>query len=158
MAHAALPASQNSWSQTGKAKLAAKGLAWAAILSLAVGFILKYVFHYYLHYDATSFDPYWPRRGGLLFHMSGGMLALLTGPWQFWTGLRQKHLQIHRWTGRLFLLGVAMGVTGATYLALTTTFGWAFGFGLLGLAAARPQQAWLTTPSAKVWSRSTKNG
>jgi uncharacterized membrane protein len=140
MAHAALPVSQNSWVQPGKATLVAKILAWAAILTVAVGFVLKYVFHYYLHYDAASFDPYWPRRAGLLFHISGGMLALLTGPWQFWTGLRQKHLQIHRWTGRLFLVGVGMGVTGATYLAFTTTFGWAFGFGLLGLAAA-----WATT-------------
>jgi predicted membrane protein DUF2306 len=41
-----------------------------------------------------------------------------------------------RYTGRIFLAGVTAGVTGAIYLALTTTFGWAFGFGILGLAAA----------------------
>src|SRR5271165_2960659 len=140
MAHAALPVSHDSSLNLSKVRRAATILAWTAILTLAVGFVLKYVFHYYLHYDAASFDPYWPRRGGLLLHISGGTLALLTGPWQFWSGLRQKHLQIHRWTGRLFLLGVSIGVTGATYLALTTTFGWAFGFGLLGLAAA-----WSTT-------------
>ena len=115
-------------------------LAWAAIVGLAAGFVLKYVFHYYLHYDQTAFGPYWPRRGALLLHISGGMIALLTAPWQFFSGLRGKPMHVHRWTGRLFLIGVAAGATGAVYLAITTTFGWAFGFGLLGLAAA-----WLST-------------
>lgn len=45
-------------------------------------------------------------------------------------------MNVHRYTGRIFLGGVTAGVIGATYLAVTTTFGWAFGFGLLGLAAA----------------------
>jgi hypothetical protein len=115
-------------------------LAWAGILSLAVGFVVKYVLFYYRHYDAASFDPYWPRRGWLFLHINGGTLALLTGPWQFWTGLRQKNLAIHRWTGRLFLLGVAMGVAGAVGLSVTTTYGWGFAVGLMGLASA-----WLVT-------------
>jgi uncharacterized membrane protein YozB (DUF420 family) len=136
MAHATTPAPAGALIETGKATLIAKSLAWVGIVGLAVGFVLKYVFHYYLHYDKAAFDPYWPRRAGLLLHISGGMLALLTGPWQFWTGLRQKHMQVHRWTGRLFLLGATMGVIGATYLAFTTTYGWAFGTGLLGLACA----------------------
>jgi uncharacterized membrane protein len=111
-------------------------LAWTAIVAVAIAFVLKYVFHYYLHYDAVSFDPYWPRRGALLLHITCGMVALLTGPRQFFTGLRRKFMNLHRYTGRVFLAGVAAGVTGATYLAVTTTFGWAFGFGLLGLASA----------------------
>jgi uncharacterized membrane protein len=119
---------------------AATVLAWAAILTLAVGFVLKYVFFYYRHYDAASFDTYWPRRGWLLLHISGGMLALLMGPWQFWTGLRQKHLSIHRWTGRLFLTGVAMGAVGAVGLSVMSPYGWAFATGLMGLASA-----WLVT-------------
>jgi uncharacterized membrane protein len=91
--------------------------------------------HYYLEYTPESFEPYWPRRGWLLVHVSGGMLALLVGPWQFWTGLRRTVPRIHRWTGRLFLAGVAVGVTGAAYLAVTTTFGWAWSVGVGSLAA-----------------------
>jgi len=141
MAHAATatnlaPAS----SVKGKLSKAITVLAWAAIVSIAVAFVLKYVFHYYLHYNPAAFDAYWPRRGGLLLHISGGTLALLTGPWQFFTGLRRKHMNVHRWTGRLFLVGVAAAATGATYLAITTPYGWAFGFGLIGLAAA-----WVST-------------
>lgn len=136
MAHAAV--STPVQAATGKSKLS-KALvivAWTAIVVIAVGFVLKNVFHYYLNYNAAAFDAYWPRRGGLLLHISGGMVALLTGPWQFFTGLTGKRMNVHRYTGRIFLGGVTAGVIGATYLAVTTTFGWAFGFGLLGLAAA----------------------
>jgi hypothetical protein len=113
-----------------------KILVWVAIVSIAVAFVKKYVFHYYLNYNPTAFDPYWPRRAGLLLHITGGMVALLTAPWQFFTGLTGKRMNVHRYTGRVFLGGVTVGVVGATYLAFTTTFGWAFGFGILGLAAA----------------------
>jgi Predicted membrane protein (DUF2306) len=134
MAHAAV----SNLAPAGKSKLgkALTVLAWAVIVAIAVAFILKYVFRYYLHYDAVSFDPYWPRRGGLLLHITGGMVALLTAPWQFFSGLSGKFMNVHRFTGRIFLGGVTAGVIGATYLAFTTTFGWAFGFGILGLAAA----------------------
>lgn len=123
---------------------ALKILASAAILAVAVAFVYKYVFFYYRHYNPVSFAEgapnYWPMRGWLLMHMTGGMVALLTGPWQFWTGFRARYVRLHRWTGRLFLLGVAVGSVGAYRMAVSTTFGWAFGFSLLGLAFA-----WVTT-------------
>jgi uncharacterized membrane protein len=136
MAHAA--ATNLAPAPTGKSIVEkAFGIAaWVALLSVAIAFILKYVFHYYLHYNPATFDVYWPRRAGLLLHITGGMVALLTGPWQFFTGLTGKRMNVHRYTGRIFLAGVTAGVIGATYLAFTTTFGWAFGFGILGLAAA----------------------
>src|SRR5438445_145714 len=136
MAHAA--ATNLAPASAGKSKVGKTlGIvAWVALVAIAVAFVLKYVFHYYLNYNATAFDPYWPRRAGLLLHITGGMVALLTAPWQFFTGLTGKRMNVHRYTGRIFLAGVAVGVTGATYMAVTTTFGWAFGFGLLGLAAA----------------------
>jgi uncharacterized membrane protein len=136
MAHAA--ATNLAPAPTGKSIVEkAFGIAaWVALLSVAIAFILKYVFHYYLHYNPATFDVYWPRRAGLLLHITGGMVALLTGPWQFFTGLTRKRMNVHRYTGRIFLAGVTAGVIGATYLAFTTAFGWAFGFGILGLAAA----------------------
>jgi uncharacterized membrane protein len=136
MAHAATtnlaPASAGK-SKVGKTVGIA---AWVGLVAIAVAFVLKYVFHYYLNYNAAAFNPYWPRRAGLLLHITGGMVALLTAPWQFFTGLTGRRMNVHRYTGRIFLGGVTAGVIGATYLAFTTTFGWAFGFGILGLAAA----------------------
>lgn len=136
MAHAVLHLQPS----TSKIKQSVSILAWTVLIALAVGFVLKYVFHYYLNYSEPGFNVYWPRRGALLLHITGGTVALLTAPWQFFSGLRGKSLNVHRRTGIVFLTGVAAGATGAIYLALTTTFGWAFGFGLLGLAAA-----WITT-------------
>jgi predicted membrane protein DUF2306 len=136
MAHATISAPLGARTGNSKAKQFGIAIAWAAVVSLAVLFVLKYVLFYFRHYDAVSFDPYWPRRGWLFLHINGGALALLMGPWQFWTGLRKKSMIIHRWTGRLFLVGVAMGVTGAVGLSATTTYGWGFAVGLMGLAAA----------------------
>jgi hypothetical protein len=147
MAHATTPAPVGVLNDTVRTKLVAKILVWTGIVALAVGFIIKYVLFYYRHYDAASFDVYWPRRGWLFLHINGGTLALLMGPWQFWTGLRQRNLAIHRWTGRLFLLGVAMGVIGSIGLIATTTFGWAFATGIAGLASA-----WLVTTSMAYYS------
>lgn len=142
MAHATVSVPVGAGAGKSKTKLAATILAWTGIVAIALGFVIKYVVFYYRHYDMASFDVYWPRRGWLFLHINGGTLALLTGPWQFWTGLRQKNLAIHRWTGRLFLLGVAMGITGAVGLSVTSTYSWAFAVGLMGLASA-----WLVTTS-----------
>lgn len=140
MAHATISAPLGAQTGSSRTKQTATVLAWAGIVALAVGFVLKYVVFYYRHYNAASFDPYWPRRGWLFLHINGGTLALLTGPMQFWTGLRRRNLTFHRWTGRLFLVGVAMGVTGSVGLGVTTTNGWAFEAALMGLALA-----WATT-------------
>jgi len=117
----------------------------AAILIVAVLFVLKYVFRYYLHYSQAGFNDfaapnYWPMRGWLLMHITAGMVALLTGPWQFWTDFRARYVRLHRWTGRVFLSSVAVGALCAYRMAAGTTFGWGFGFGLGVLASA-----WLTT-------------
>ena len=140
MAHATISTPIAVGRGNRRARQAATILVWSGIVVLAIGFVFKYVLFYYRHYDAASFDPYWPRRGWLFLHINGGTLALLMGPWQFWTGLRKANMIVHRWTGRLFLVGVAMGVTGAVGLSVTTTYGWAFAVGIMGLALA-----WLIT-------------
>ena len=147
MAHATVSAPVGAQAGNSRPRQAVTALAWTGIVALAVGFVVKYVLFYYRHYNAASFDVYWPRRGWLFLHINGGALALLSGPLQFWTGLRRKNMTVHRWTGRLFLLGVAMGVTGSIGLIATTTFGWAFSTGIAGLASA-----WLVTTSMAYYS------
>jgi uncharacterized membrane protein len=115
-------------------------LALIATLALAFTFVAIYVFHYFWKYSPAELDVYWPRRFGLLVHITAGTIAILIGPWQLWSGFRGKFRDIHRWTGRLFIASVLVGACAAYYLAVTTTFGWGFGFGLAGLATA-----WLAT-------------
>jgi uncharacterized membrane protein YozB (DUF420 family) len=131
-----------------------KAIVLGAIFAIAIAFVLKYVFRYYLHYNQAAFtDPdlgaanYWQMRGWLLLHITSGMLALLSGPWQFSKWLRQRHLRLHRITGYVFLSSVACGSIAAFRLAIATTFGWAFGFGLASLALA-----WSTTAAMALYA------
>ncbi len=112
------------------------GAVWVIIGGLAVGFIGKYVVHYYLNYGPKEFDVFWPKRWALLAHMSSGAVALLIGPFQFWTGLKARLPRVHRWMGRTYLLAVAAGSAAGLYMAVTTTGGWAYGAGLAMLALA----------------------
>lgn len=124
-----------------------KALGLGIVLLVAGAFVARYVFHYYLNYSEAAFtDPlhgaanYWKMRGWLMLHITSGMTALLIGPWQFSRRLRQRHLQLHRLSGRVYLIAVLCGSTAACRLAFGTTFGRAWAFGLLGLALA-----WFTT-------------
>jgi len=69
----------------------------------------------YFDVSEISYGRFWDRSGWLLTHVIGGSLALLVGPFQFWSGLRQRHMQFHQWTGRLYTVGVAL--SAATALA-----------------------------------------
>jgi uncharacterized membrane protein len=124
-----------------------KVLALTIVLLIAAGFVLRYVFRYYLHFNEAAFtDPmrgaanYWRMRGWLLLHITSGMLALLIGPWQFSRRLRQRYLQLHRVSGRIYVIAVLCGCAAAFRLAAGTTFGKAWGVGLACLAFA-----WATT-------------
>jgi uncharacterized membrane protein len=112
----------------------------AAVFAVAIYFVQRYVFRYYLHFSEADFNAaaanYWPMRGWLLLHISSGMVALLTGPWQFSRRLRQRYLQLHRITGRVYVIAVLCGCMAGFRLAIGTTFGWAWGLGLAALALA----------------------
>jgi uncharacterized membrane protein YozB (DUF420 family) len=119
------------------------GLLVAA--SLVAG---RFLIHYaapYFRWDPKYFDYFWPHRFRLISHISGGIVALVCGTLQLWTGLRQKAMTFHRWTGRIYLVGVAVGITGALLMTLSTTPK-SFGVALRGLA-----MAWLVT-TAIAWA------
>jgi len=117
--------------------------ATAVMLSLAalaaVVFVAGVALPYFL---SSSYGPpeYAPRRGWLLLHIVGGIIALLTGPVQLWLGLADRALAWHRRMGIGYMTGVGVGSFGAFYLSTHTDFGWVFGAGLFGLAIA-----WVTT-------------
>ncbi len=54
----------------------------------------------------------------LLMHIIGAMLATIIGPFQFLPQIRTKrYLNLHRWLGRTYLLGVLFGGIGGLYMA-----------------------------------------
>jgi len=120
--------------------LQALGIAVLALLAYeALRFYLRDPVHYVLDYTQKSFGSYWPHRVALLLHIGGGTLALFCGPFQLWSGLRRRHLSVHRLTGYLYIGGVAMAGAAAFYLGFFTQPR-DFGVALWGLAVA-----WWTT-------------
>jgi uncharacterized membrane protein len=106
-------------------------------------FFLKDAVPYMLDFSGDQFGRFWDVRWWLVFHIGGGSVALLTGPFQFSTGLRRKNLKLHRRLGKLYMVAIAIGSVGAVYMGFTsavTAAGAAYAFSLLMLAAA-----WLTT-------------
>ena len=85
---------------------------------------------------------YWPRRGWLLTHIAGGLIALLTGPVQLWLGLHNVKMEVHRKLGLVYVAGMVVGSIGAIGLAFQTDGGLIFGSGLFFLALA-----WIATTS-----------
>jgi hypothetical protein len=85
-------------------------------------------------YNATEYSG---RRGWLLFHIVGGAIALLSGPIQLWLGIADRRIDLHRKLGIVYLVGVAIGASGAFWLAAHPSFGWVYGAGLGSMAIAQ---------------------
>ena len=108
-------------------------LGLAAVLAL--GFLAMFALPYST-LDETTFGRFWPKRGWLLTHIAGGMVALVVGPVQIWLGLTRRRMALHRVLGKVYAAAVVVGGISSFGLSLTTEAGWAFGMGLafLGLA------------------------
>jgi hypothetical protein len=126
------------------------GLAVAAGLLLVLRFWVKDALPYF-EFTAESYGRFWANSGWVLAHVIGGSAALLMGPLQFWSGLRRRHMSLHRWTGRLYLAGIAVGSATAFQLAFHAA-GWTFGVALFTLGVV-----WLATSTAALIAALRRN-
>jgi len=121
------------------------GVALLIVAAVSIRFFIRDTIHYFTDSSPESLGrfvlkPDWIRR-----HVVGGSLALLMGPLQFWSGLRRRSMVFHRWSGRLYVLGVCIGGIAALYLGVTAEGVMDYRFALLGLWAA-----WWTTSGMAV--------
>ena len=119
-------------------------LGWIAAGILAIvglRFFVTSALHYFVDFSQESYQIYWPNRWYLLVHVAGGSIALLSGPFQIWSGLRRRVLGAHRFLGTAYLTGVVIGSLGAFYMAAVSPLP-TFGIALTVLAIA-----WLVTSS-----------
>jgi hypothetical protein len=114
-------------------------LGAAGLLFVGLRFFVLSAGHYMIDFSQASYTRYWPNRGYLLMHIIGGSLALLSGPFQIWSGLRRRVLKVHRLIGFTYLGGVVLGSAGAFYMASISPLP-TFGVALTVLAVA-----WLVT-------------
>lgn len=108
----------------------------------------------YLTFNRENFAPVFDGRfpdmsvAWLYIHVFTGGIALLTGPFQFWKWLRNKHRNIHRWLGRVYMFaGILPASISGLVIAQGTVSGWTgtLGFSLMAIF-------WFTTGAMALYS------
>jgi len=108
----------------------------AGVTLVVVIYLVRFVGPY-LSLDPNYYGYFWPWRYALWAHLAGGLVAILTGPFQIWLGITGRRIDLHRMLGKIYLGAAALGLSGAYYLAAHELAGdWVFASGLLGLAVA----------------------
>lgn len=102
-----------------RARRVASGLAWLFAVGLAMHF-LWVAQQKYAQVDPAAYGMFWSRRAWLWMHLAGGALAMLLGALQFIARVRITWPRIHRWMGRVYLLAMLIGITGASGLIATS--------------------------------------
>lgn len=99
------------------------------LILFAGKFVLRDVIRYF-GFDKETFGVYWNYKWILIGHISGALLALVIGPFQFWRKLRDKYAATHRLLGRVYLIMTLIAAICSTYLAWSSSiqlnFAWAF--------------------------------
>jgi uncharacterized membrane protein len=72
---------------------------------------------------------------GLMIHISAMFVALALGPFQFLRSFRNRHLKLHRLTGKAYITGAMIGAVGGIYMSFySIADAWSgVGFALLGI-------------------------
>ena len=100
-----------------------RGAGWGLMAFLALGVALYAAIAYSLLPLGAAVHPdmraaFQAHPVGIGVHVFASILALALGPFQFSSRLRARHLNLHRWMGRLYLgLGVLVGGLAGLYLA-----------------------------------------
>ena len=92
--------------------------SWTIIIGLSIYFFVDSVAVYLTGFKSKNFiaNPFWV---GL--HLIGGTLALLFGPVQFSKGIRNRYLNFHRLTGKIYIVGAFIAGLSAIRLSLISS-------------------------------------
>jgi uncharacterized membrane protein len=96
-------------------------VGWSVMLLLAL--LMFVLASRYLTFNPEVYFPeqravYIAHTFGIMSHIVGAMLATILGPFQFLPSIRKGNfLKVHRWLGRIYLMGVLIGGLGGLYMA-----------------------------------------
>lgn len=127
-----------------------KYLLLATILGLNIVFLVEMAVPYML-WKSYKMKFFLGREIWVFTHVCFGMLALLTGPIQFWLAWTSKYLS-HKRLGRMYMVAVCIAGIASFYLALANQISWIYGMGLATLGVTW----WLTTGLAFLAIRKLK--
>ena len=97
-----------------------KNIGWTIMTLLSLLIVL--LVSRYLTLNPEVYFPeqravYLANQTAVILHVVGGMLTLGLGPFNFLTRLREKRPFVHRWIGRVYLLGVLVGGLAGLYMS-----------------------------------------
>lgn len=102
-------------------RLASLFIFWTLTIYLSFYFFLDNVIAYFYGYRSAMWgESFFNNHLWVSMHMIGGTAALLLGPMQFWSFIRNKFLNFHRLSGKLYMAGVALIGISAGRLSLTS--------------------------------------
>lgn len=108
--------------------------------AVALYFAYQYTLHYFVWSEA-SYGYYWTYRLPLIAHVGGGLVALLVGVFQLWSGTNAQAMGAHPVSGRIYFGAVLVGSLAGMVLSVASAlYGFAWAVGVFLLAAA-----WLAT-------------
>ncbi len=122
-----------------KFNLPAKLLNYTEFFKILTGLVILGLSFYFLNNSAHFFigtrselGKYFDIKWVLLLHITGGGIALLTGPFLLWEKFRNYNFKIHRMLGKIYLIAVLLSSSLAVYLSCSTAFAvnWAYAFSL----------------------------
>lgn len=93
-------------------------ISWTIIIGLSIYFFLENVAVYFTGFKSDTFinNPIW-----VSLHLVGGALALLFGPIQFAKWIRNKYLNFHRLSGKVYIVGAFIAGLSALRLSLISS-------------------------------------
>jgi uncharacterized membrane protein len=101
------------------------------LVPATIYFLFVHAFPKFIYSEETYGEYYWPRAPWLLTHVIFGVIAILTGPFQFVESFRNKYLKLHRMLGKLYLASTMLAVVSAIYLAATSAITPWYEYGLI---------------------------
>lgn len=97
-------------------------LMWAGIILLSVYFFMDNVIAYFYGYRGRMWgNSFFHNQLWVTMHMIGGTLTLLLGPMQFWPFIRNRFLNFHRISGKIYMAGIALIGISAGRLSLISS-------------------------------------
>ncbi|MCC0178834.1 DUF2306 domain-containing protein [Waterburya agarophytonicola K14] len=116
-----------------------KQIGWIVMTALAL--LLFLVASRYLTLNSEVYFEeqkavYIAHRAGISIHIVGAMLAIAIGPFQFLPqSITKRYLKLHRWLGKIYMLGVLFGSLGGLYMAFLAYGGFIarLGFAILAI-------------------------
>ncbi len=131
--------------------------AWG-ILTLASVFLFAITTSYFSFCDDCNFllkkqelvsNPFW--RTAFYIHITGGMIALITGPLQFVRAFRKRWMYLHRFLGKVYLASILLlaGPSGQ-FMALYAEGSWVSSAGFLVMAFLWLYTTWRAYTSIRI--------